>query len=196
LWNYIPFQLLCSFSWHCPLQFTISQFDISSPSIRIGSKNVIWPLRELIRKLLQKKSFLHITCIGCYVMSVSSIDISWVDWACKSSTCDVMYCRQRRHLQYIMVVKFRNSICPPPPQLSLHRRAALSSSSNGTRSVYSKEPQKAVYIVRCLWWVHVWTAAYVSRWADRCTFHTHSSTYSDDSLCHLFVISLQCSFFG
>jgi hypothetical protein len=25
-----------------------------------------------------------------------------------------------------MVVKFRNTFCPPPPQLSLHRRAALS----------------------------------------------------------------------
>jgi hypothetical protein len=41
-----------------------------------------------------------------------------------------------------MVVKFRNTICPPPPQLSLHRRAALSSNSNGTRSVYSRENPK------------------------------------------------------
>jgi hypothetical protein len=29
-----------------------------------------------------------------------TIDISWVDWAYKSSSCDVMYCRQRRHLYY------------------------------------------------------------------------------------------------
>jgi hypothetical protein len=29
-----------------------------------------------------------------------TIDISWVDWSYKSSTCDVMYCRQRRHLYY------------------------------------------------------------------------------------------------
>jgi hypothetical protein len=28
------------------------------------------------------------------------IDISWLDWAYKSSTCDVMYRRQRRHLNY------------------------------------------------------------------------------------------------
>jgi hypothetical protein len=48
---------------------------------------------------------------------------------------------------YIMVVKFRNTIWPPKPQLSLHRRAALSSNSNGTRSVNPN----AVYIVRCLW---------------------------------------------
>jgi hypothetical protein len=52
---------------------------------------------------------------------------------------------------YIMVVKFRNTICPPPPQLSLHRRAALSSNSNGTQYVYSRKNPKAVYIVRCLW---------------------------------------------
>jgi hypothetical protein len=54
---------------------------------------------------------------------------------------------------YIMVVKFRNTICPPPAQLSLHRRAALSSNSNGTRSIYiiADRTQKAFYIVRCLW---------------------------------------------
>jgi hypothetical protein len=28
------------------------------------------------------------------------IDISWLDWAYKSSTCDVMYRQQRRHLYY------------------------------------------------------------------------------------------------
>jgi hypothetical protein len=31
---------------------------------------------------------------------------------------------------YIMVVKFRNTIWPSPPQLSLHRSAALSSNSS------------------------------------------------------------------
>jgi hypothetical protein len=29
-----------------------------------------------------------------------AIDVSWVDWAYKSSICDVMYRRQRRHLYY------------------------------------------------------------------------------------------------
>jgi hypothetical protein len=29
-----------------------------------------------------------------------SIDISYLDWAYKSSACDVMYRRQRRHLYY------------------------------------------------------------------------------------------------
>jgi hypothetical protein len=33
-------------------------------------------------------------------LPVPSIDISWLDWAYKSSTCDVMYRRQRRHLYY------------------------------------------------------------------------------------------------
>jgi hypothetical protein len=45
-----------------------------------------------------------------------------------------------------MVVKFRNTIWPPPPQLSLHRRAALASKSNGTRSAYSREkPKSSLY---------------------------------------------------
>jgi hypothetical protein len=90
-----------------------------------------WFLKKLLRKrvtILKKCRYFIYT--------------SWLDWAYKSSTCDIMYRRQRRHL-YIMVVKFRNTIWPPPPQLSLHRRAALSSYSNGTRSVYSKrEPKK------------------------------------------------------
>jgi hypothetical protein len=47
---------------------------------------------------------------------------------------------------YIMVVIFKNTICLPPPQLSLHRRAALSSNSNGTRSVYRrKNPKSSLY---------------------------------------------------
>jgi hypothetical protein len=53
---------------------------------------------------------------------------------------------------YIMVVKFRNTTWPPPPQLSLHRRASLSSYSNGTRSYIAERIQNAVYIVRCLWY--------------------------------------------
>jgi hypothetical protein len=45
-----------------------------------------------------------------------------------------------------MVAKIRNTIWPPPPQLSLHRRAALLSYSNGTRSVYSREnPKRNLY---------------------------------------------------
>jgi hypothetical protein len=48
---------------------------------------------------------------------------------------------------YIMDVKFRNTICPPQPQLSLHSRAALSSDSNGTQSyMYSREdPKRSLY---------------------------------------------------
>jgi hypothetical protein len=67
------------------------------------------------------------------------IDISWVDWAYKSCVVDSAAI-------YIMVVKFRNTICPPPPQLSLHRRGALSNISNRTRSVYSrKNPKSSLY---------------------------------------------------
>jgi hypothetical protein len=41
----------------------------------------------------------------------------------------------RHVLSSAPVGKFRNTICPPPSELSLHRRAALSSNSNGTRYV-------------------------------------------------------------
>jgi hypothetical protein len=81
--------------------------------------------------------WVHRTCRVHFIpffpsyMHVFPIDISWLDWAYKSSTCDV---------------KFRNTIWPPTPQLSLHRRAALSSYSNGTRSVYSREnPKSSLY---------------------------------------------------
>jgi hypothetical protein len=50
--------------------------------------------------------------IKCWAEWFGLIDISWLDWAYKSSTCDVMYRRQRRHL-YIMVVKFGNTIVGP-----------------------------------------------------------------------------------
>jgi hypothetical protein len=61
-----------------------------------------------------------------------------------------MYRRQRRHLYYGGEIYKHYSICPPQPQLSLHRRAALSSDSNGTRSYIAEGTQSAVYIVRCL----------------------------------------------
>jgi hypothetical protein len=50
---------------------------------------------------------------------------------------------------YIMVVKFRNTIWPPPPQLSRHKGAALLSNSNGTRSYIAERTQNAVY---CILW--------------------------------------------
>jgi hypothetical protein len=48
-----------------------------------------------------------------------------------------------------MMDKFRNNIWPPPPQLSLPWRAALSSNSNGTRSVYciAERTQNALWDV-------------------------------------------------
>jgi hypothetical protein len=43
-----------------------------------------------------------------------------------------------------MMVKFINTICPPPPHLSLQRRAALSGNSNGKRPVYNRENPKSI----------------------------------------------------
>jgi hypothetical protein len=82
---------------------------------------------------------------------VEIIDISGVDWAYKSSTCDVMYCRQFRHLQYIMVIKFRILFAP------LHRsspfigglRCQAIQTEHGP--YIAERTKKAVYIVRCLW---------------------------------------------
>jgi hypothetical protein len=34
------------------------------------------------------------------IYCIGTIDISWLDWASKSSTCHVMYRRPRRHLYY------------------------------------------------------------------------------------------------
>jgi hypothetical protein len=57
---------------------------------------------------------------------------------------------------YIIVVKFRNTIWPPPPQLSLHRRAALSSNSNGKGAVYSREnPKSSLYCEMSMDWTYV-----------------------------------------
>jgi hypothetical protein len=39
-------------------------------------------------------------------------------------------------IRSIMVARNRNTIWPAPPQLSLHRRAALSTNSNGTQSAH------------------------------------------------------------
>jgi hypothetical protein len=49
-----------------------------------------------------------------------------------------------------MVVKFRNTISPPPPQLSLHKRAALSTIQTEHGPYIAEQTQKAVYIVICL----------------------------------------------
>jgi hypothetical protein len=81
--------------------------------------------------------------INSYTVRNLLIDISWLDWAYKSP---VTSCIDDSAAIYIMVVKFRNTIWPPPPQLSFHRRAALSSNSNGTWSVYSREnPKRSLY---------------------------------------------------
>jgi hypothetical protein len=78
------------------------------------------------------------------VASVQFIDISWIDEL--RSLLPGTSCIVDSAAIYIMVAKFRNTICPPPPQLSLHTRAALSSNSNGTRFVNNrKNPKSSLY---------------------------------------------------
>jgi hypothetical protein len=66
-------------------------------------------------------------------------------------------CTGSMEIIYIMVVKFRNTIWPPPPQLCLHRRAAAfigelrcQAIQMEHRPYIAERTQKAVYIVRCL----------------------------------------------
>jgi hypothetical protein len=98
-----------------------------------------------------------------------------------------MYCRHSAAI-FIMVVIFINTICPPPPQPHLSsvigEGCAVSSNSNGTRSVYMAErTQKSVYI---LWDVYGTTthtqipflssetrphAVFVTRCPQTCAWH-------------------------
>jgi hypothetical protein len=81
---------------------------------------------------------------------------------------------------YIMVVKFRNTICPPPPQISLHRRAALSSNSNGTRSVYNrKNPKSSLYCEMSMMQTLI-TSAHVQFAAIHFRALVHSVKFPDD----------------
>jgi hypothetical protein len=83
-----------------------------------------------------------------YIFTQWYCDLGWLIEL--TSRLPVTSCIVDSAALYIMVVKFINTIWPPPPQLSLHRRAALLSNSNGTRSYIAERTQNAVYIVRCL----------------------------------------------
>jgi hypothetical protein len=83
-------------------------------------------------------------------MPPSSIDISWLDWAYKSSTCDV--CIVDSAAIYIMLVKFRNTFGP------LHRsspfigeRLCQAIQMEHGLICIAERTQNAVYIVRYLY---------------------------------------------
>jgi hypothetical protein len=88
---------------------------------------------------------------------------------------------------------FRNTICPPPPQLSLHRRAALSSNSNGTRTVYSrKNPKSSLYCEMSMIRIRLETA-FFARFTILWTFSLRSPhPHFLQALLHMVVILL-CS---
>jgi hypothetical protein len=107
----------------------------------------LWTVQFKILRIVIKMSIIHAvySIISAVCNPVALIDISWVDWAYKSSTCDVMYCRQRRHLYYSGQIQ--KYYLPPPPQLSLHKNAALSSNSKGTRSPPTTMRMLMIYII-------------------------------------------------
>jgi hypothetical protein len=108
----------------------------------------------------------HIYCAG-----VVCVETGWGKWTCLSSFFEAIEkyaCILHRYLmsrlsfqvfclwRHVWSTQRRPFIlwwsnleilfAPPPPQLSLHRRAALSSNSNVTRSVYSrKNPKSSLY---------------------------------------------------
>jgi hypothetical protein len=98
---------------------------------------------------------------GYYRKWVVTIDISWVDYPYKASTCDVMYWRQRRHSYYggqiwkQYLSPSLRSYCLPQPQFLHHGRAVMSTNSKGAQSVYSIKNPKTVYNVQCMWSWHV-----------------------------------------
>jgi hypothetical protein len=77
-----------------------------------------------------------------YLMSRLSLQVFYL-WRHVLST-------QRRHLYYGGQI-YKYYLPPSTAVLPSYTRAALSSNSNGTRSVYNRKTQKAVYIVICLW---------------------------------------------
>jgi hypothetical protein len=64
---------------------------------------------------------------------ISTKDISWGIFHGFSKLLPVLACTVDSALIYIMMVKDRNTICPSPLQLLLHRRVALSTNSKGTQ---------------------------------------------------------------
>jgi hypothetical protein len=120
-------------------QFLHAKGSLPAPRLftaRISQQIYCWNIIEWLTKTIFLKR---------------SIDISWLDWGYKSSTCDVM-CIVDSAATYIMVVKFRNTSWPPPPQLSLHIGELRCQAIQIEHGPYITErTPKAVYIVKCLW---------------------------------------------
>jgi hypothetical protein len=81
-----------------------------------------------------------------------NIDISWVDWAYKSSTVPVTSFVNDRTAIYIMVVKIRNTFAPPPLNRSSLFIGGLRCQAIQTEQgpYIAERTQKAVDIVRYL----------------------------------------------
>jgi hypothetical protein len=84
------------------------------------------------------KKFTTICLCGIY-------SLTWEDYLDRPPLLlSVISCTIGSALLCIMVARNRITIWPPPPQLSLHRRAALTVNSNGTRSAQKGKRRVAV----------------------------------------------------
>jgi hypothetical protein len=70
--------------------------DFRKDSAILYPKPLIFLQAEIRRRIiLLEPELYHVELPAIWL-----IDIKWLDWAYKSSTCDVMDRRQRRHLYY------------------------------------------------------------------------------------------------
>jgi hypothetical protein len=97
----------------------------------------------------------NLWCLQIYFLhflNKYSVKRHCIDYPYTASTCDNMYCRQRRHLYYGGEnLKYCTS-WPPPPQFFLPRRAALTTHSNGTQSAHKRKGWEAVEVLFSYLW--------------------------------------------
>jgi hypothetical protein len=92
--------------------------------LRLGFSNNIYEGLNKAARLWNSKAMR-------YELSITNltIDILWVDYPF-TRLQPVTSCIVDSPAIYVMVVKIENTIWPPPPQISLYRRAALTTNSN------------------------------------------------------------------
>jgi hypothetical protein len=109
--------------------------------LRLGFSNNIYEGLNKAARLWNSKAMR-------YELSITNltIDILWVDYPF-TRLQPVTSCIVDSPAIYVMVVKIENTIWPPPPQISLYRRAALTTNSNHGTQPAQDGKGGAVYII-------------------------------------------------
>jgi hypothetical protein len=101
------------------------------------------------------------------------IDISWVDYPYTASTCDVMYCRQRRHLHY-----GDENLTPLPrssPFIGGQRRQPIQMGHSPMCEVFRKKNMITCYHDNM---IHRLTISRINYWNVRGFYRRHMVTLS------------------